>query len=84
MDNMNGVMEILVSGICHRHPKLNLTPDSPECAYLLTLWRWPSPYHGRMRWRNSDTEAAIDSDAPLPLLCRPPRRVDAVRAGREP
>ena len=45
MANMNGVMEILISGICHRHPKLNFVSVESGIGwvpYVLEAvdWQW--------------------------------------------
>ena len=45
MANMNGVMEILISGICHRHPKLNFVSVESGVGwvpYVLEAvdWQW--------------------------------------------
>ena len=45
MDNMNGIMEILISGICHRHPNLNFVSVESGVGwvpYVLEAldWQW--------------------------------------------
>ncbi len=45
MANMNGVMEILISGICHRHPKLNFVSVESGIGWVPYViealdWQW--------------------------------------------